>query len=345
MSCNAKRCLVIFWVSLAGATKCETQAAVKPLAPRAVIDLGGTWQVEQGGMERPPSDYGHAVPVPGLIDLALPAFSAVGQKSSQRQAFWYRRTFRVDRPIPKVALLKVHKAKYGIKVWLNGILVGQQLACFTPGYFDVQQALKGDDQENELVIRVGADRDALPQNMPTGWDFEKYLYLPGIYDAVELILTGRPFLRNVQVVPDLQNSQVRVVADIECGPQATEVVLTGKVMPWRGTEAVGEARITVAPENGTDRAELTVMIPDYEAWSPEHPFLYEVQLSTGADAARVRFGMRSFHFDRSTKRAHAERQALLPARQQRDVVSVLRGCGTRRSAVALGLGSPASPTS
>ena len=67
----------------------------------------------------------------------------------------------------------------------------------------MKQHLKGDGQENELVIRVGADRESLPTDVPSGWDFEKYLYIPGIYDSVELILTGEPYIDNVQTVPDV----------------------------------------------------------------------------------------------------------------------------------------------
>jgi hypothetical protein len=33
--------------------------------------------------------------------------------------------------------------------------------------------------------------------MPTGWDFEKYLFTPGIYDSVELILTSAPYIVKV----------------------------------------------------------------------------------------------------------------------------------------------------
>jgi hypothetical protein len=43
----------------------------------------------------------------------------VGKKSSLRQAFWYHRMFSVDGPVPVVAILKIHKARYGTKVYLN----------------------------------------------------------------------------------------------------------------------------------------------------------------------------------------------------------------------------------
>ena len=109
--------------------------------------------------------------------MATPAFAEVGHPSKLREAFWLRRTFRVDGPVPDVAMLKINKARYGTKVLLNGKLVGEHVGCFTPGYFDVKGQLKGDGQENELVVRLGAGREALPTDTPTGWDFEKWLYI------------------------------------------------------------------------------------------------------------------------------------------------------------------------
>ncbi|HOV77068.1 MAG TPA: hypothetical protein PLS24_03510, partial [Sedimentisphaerales bacterium] len=173
-------CVSMVWVGAAGARETE---------PRRVIQLDGTWQVAEGTMDSMPDRFDRKVQVPGLIDMARPAFEEVGVKSEKRQAFWYRRTFTLKGPIPEAAILKIHKARYGTKVWLNGRLVGEHLPCFTPALLDVKPHLKGQGRENILVVRVGADRVCLPKGQPTGWDFEKYLYIPGIYDSVELILS------------------------------------------------------------------------------------------------------------------------------------------------------------
>ena len=57
---------------------------------------------------------------------------------------------------------------------------GEHLPCFTPAYIDLRALLRGNGRENELVIRVGADLESLPDGMPTAWDFEKYLFIPDI---------------------------------------------------------------------------------------------------------------------------------------------------------------------
>jgi len=280
-------------------------AGSKPLPPRRVLDLGGTWQVEQGSMDSVPKQFSHTVVVPGLVDMAKPAFEEVGTKSDLRAAFWYRRTFTLDGPVPEVAILKIHKAKYGTKVLLNGRAVGEHLPCFTPALLDVKERLEGEGRENELVVRVGADRECLPEGMPGGWDFEKYLYIPGIYDSVELILTGAPSVAGVQTVPDIGAKTVRLVAEVEAAGQARDVAMTAEVVEAGTGNVVGSATApTVSLRPGERKAiDLTVPIEGCRLWSPEDPFLYEVKLSTGADAVRVRFGMRSFRFDPETKRA------------------------------------------
>ncbi|TWU42638.1 glycoside hydrolase family 2 protein [Novipirellula artificiosorum] len=274
-------------------------ASLKPSGPRQNVSLDGEWEVAQGTMSDRPESFDHAVPVPGLVDMAKPAFDKVGIKSDLREAFWYRQSFTIKGDIPAVSILKLHKAKYGSKIWVNGEMIAEHPPSFTPGYFDVKSVLKGGGQENEIVIRVGADRESLPQDRPNGWDFEKYRYIPGIYDSVELILTGKPYVRNVQVVPDIDARQVTIVAEIEADDPDVDV--SAEVTTASADEPVGTA--TASGLNDDGKVTMTIPIPNCHLWSPEDPFLYQVTIKTDGDAAKSRFGMRSFHFDPVTKRA------------------------------------------
>jgi len=278
-------------------------AASPAHAGRQVISLDGSWQVAGGGMESIPSRFDRTVPVPGLIDRASPAFQEAGVRSDLRRAFWYRRAFKVPDPLPEIAILKVRKAKFGTRVYLNGKPAGDHFPCFTPGHFDLRPHLRGGGQENILVIRVGAFPDALPPTVQWGHDFEKVRYLPGIYDSVELILCGAPRIGNIQTVPDPAGERVRVLAEIENTGGADRVRLSYREA--RGAREV--ARGSVSDEK-TGRfklvpLDLVIPLPGCRPWSPEDPFLYELELDTGGDRQAVRFGMRSFRFDRQTGRA------------------------------------------
>jgi len=222
---SRRKSVVMFSIVFAALLPMHQGAAAADTASRRVINLNGVWQVAEGTMDTVPSQFERTVPVPGLVDMAKPAFDEVGKKSAKRQAFWYRRTFAVERSIPDVAILKIHKACYGTKVWLNGEPVGEHLPCFTPALIDVKRRLKGTGQQNELVIRVGADRESRPTDVPSGWDFEKYLYIPGIYDSVELILSGEPFIANIQAVPDIDGCPRHGGYRDEGGPRRSPATL------------------------------------------------------------------------------------------------------------------------
>jgi len=244
--------------------------------------------------------------VPGLVDEARPPFAEVGVKSPRREAFWYRRTFQVKGEVPAVALLKVHKAAYGSRVFLNGVLLGEHLPSFTPGYFDAWPALRGNGAVNELVIRVGASREAVPPPVASGWDFEKARYIPGIFDSVELILSGTPNIVRVQVAPEITNQSIRVQVVVRnAGLASTSTQLRFGVREARSGKSAGEGSSEQITLDGSaeQTVEVRVAMQHCRLWSPEDLFLYELETTTGADTLRTRFGMREFRLDHETGRA------------------------------------------
>ena len=279
MKCEMPR-IAVFLVSVA------LTAGNVGAVERQVMRLDGTWQVAEGSLDTIPDEFPHCVPVPGLLDMAQPAFTDVGVESTQRQAFWYRREFKIEGDVPPVALLKIYKAKYGSKVLLNGIAVAEELACFTPVLINVREHLLGGGQTNKLIIRVGADRESMPPDVPSGWDFEKYLYIPGIYDSVDLILSGHPFIANVQTVPDIEEGQVRIVAEILTDRDMDGGPLVVSIATARGGEVVAQSTSKLGElTSGTiHRIDLTASIENCRLWSPEDPFLYRLTLSTRGDS-------------------------------------------------------------
>ena len=104
--------------------------------------------------------------MPGFADMAKPAFLAVGGNMPQnivweyrkvadplREAFWYRRTFNVETDLPDTAMLRVLKACYTTRVYINGQFAGDHYPSFTPGQFEIRRFLR--KGENTIVIRVG----------------------------------------------------------------------------------------------------------------------------------------------------------------------------------------------
>ncbi len=303
-------------------------------AQRTTVPLDGEWDIEDSiAADSAPTAWSHRAPVPGMANLARPAFPNVDQfdskevianrvrqgrlpasalvQSSQgiprqeRNYFWYRRTFTA--PARKqLAILRVNKAQFGTAVWLNGRKIGEHLNCFAAGIFDLTPAVNWTGP-NELTIRIGAHPAVIPEDIPVGTDFEKNRWTPGIYDSVSLILSDSLFIDSVQVAPRIQSSEAVIqtrVRNSSARPVAFN--LEHRITSWKdGQEAARSTprRIELAPGESKAVTE-TVAIPNARLWSPEHPFLYVLETTTGGDSLSTRFGMREFRFDTTTKRAY-----------------------------------------
>ncbi len=296
---NYLACLILLPLML---TSCE------PGSKRTIISLNGEWKIEEGSMEQMPDSYSHTVIVPGLVSLAKPGFINPGpkvqdrrsliQKDTLREAFWYCRTFMIEGKIPEVARLKISKAMFGTHVYVNGNDIGEHLPCFTPGWFDVKEALKPGG--NELVIRIGSARNSIPFSIPDGFDFEKDRYIPGIFDDVELHLSGTPLIVNVQAAPDIQNNRVRVRVKLE--GTKDEGNTTVKLTVAEAESGIQAGGITTNFSFGPDPEsqnylDVSIPVENYHLWSPEDPFLYNLTVETKGDQLSTRFGMREFYYD------------------------------------------------
>lgn len=294
-----------------------------------IVPLDGTWLVEDSvAPDVMPASFSHRVPVPGLTHQARPAFPNVdlyethefvftmkrygvlpatesceglGRTPQKRNFFWYARTFRAPAR-REHATLVVNKAQFGTAVWLNGSKLGEHAGCFTAGRFDATGAMHWSG-ENRLVIRIGAHPGAMPDWAFWGSDGEKGPWTPGIYDRVELRLADNPVIEDVQIAPRIASNEIVVQTRLKNFGAARTVEVGQQVSTWKGKHAVGQpARQPIQLAAGEEKiVTQTLPVPDAKLWSPENPFLYTLETGTSGDARTTRFGMREFHFDRTTR--------------------------------------------
>jgi hypothetical protein len=270
------------------------------LTKRQTLRLDGQWKITKTDGELPTGTFASTVPVPGLVDLAVPILDASGTLYPDGW-YWHQRTFELaDMDFEKIEL-KIFKAKYFTKVYINGKFAGENAYCFTPSYFDIKPYLLPAGQTNEIIIGVGC-QSQLPDTIPGGNDFEKIKYIPGIYDHVEITLSKKPYINNIQCVPDIVNEQLRVVAEIESG-HPDDLQLSYRVTEVVSGKTVASKKFCPKTTKEQDyvKVDFEIDMKGAKLWSPESPFLYELKLSTGADDQQVKFGMRSFRFDPEQK--------------------------------------------
>ena len=291
--------LFVMCISLFGLFSCGSSGGGDIFdSPQArSLSLNGTWQIAEGSMEAP-GDYRRTVQVPGFADQADPPFAEVGVRSERRDAFWYRREFMVPAAVGPVAILKIHKAKYGMQAWVNGEPVGSHLGAFTLAEVDVSDTVvRG--STNSIVVRVGADKSQVPATIPTGEDLEKELWFPGIWDDIALSFSGEQRIVRVKIEPDIESGRVTILTTIENhSSQSRRIALRQEVAEIGVGAGALSTSSSVLLSPGESTTSQTIAIENPHLWAPGDPFLYVLRTEirgdrTSEDRRETRFGMRS----------------------------------------------------
>lgn len=264
--------------------------------PRKKISLNGSWKLQPGEKESLPSKWDYRVQVPALVDCGEPKYNW-----QSYDYHWYRKTFRVDEFSQyQIAVLVIEQAMFGTEVWLNGKHIGGNIACYTSQEYICTDALSY-RQENELIVRVGS-REKLPLDSAVGKDQERETFTPGVWGDVYINLSGNPRIKLVQVIPHIVSHQAEVKITIEnyLAPKK-EVKIVGKILEKKSkikSSKIIASEVTVSA-NSNVSVTLLISIDYMHLWSPENPFLYEVEISIEdggklADQTFTTFGMREF---------------------------------------------------
>ncbi len=263
---------------------------------RNTFSLNGIWDITGGDEITIPSAYSSVVPVPAVVDMALPAYDW-----QSYNYHWYRTTFSIDSlSHTNIVFLKIEQSMFGTEVWLNGHHVGGSISCYTSHEYLLDEFLRRDGT-NELVVRVGA-KSKLPPESAVGRDQEKEIYTPGIWGDVSLICTGGARVKLVQVIPHIDTAVAEVRAWIENLEFKREALLvSARIFGKDSHEAISPICDTalLVEDHSTAQVIFHVPIDSVQLWSPDHPFLYEVELTVQEgkrelDVLRTTFGMREF---------------------------------------------------
>ena len=293
---------------------------------RTVISLNGEWSFDQTEQAFPPKKYTRKIPVPGLIHLATPRVSQYEKffkkptdpELTEQFNFldrdytpmynWYKKNIFIDKQLQESELtLTIKKSQYTTHVYVNGILAGFSMECYTPIDINITEAIRF-GQSNEILIMVG-DRAWLPSEAAGSTDKEKINYLPGIWDDVFIAATGKIKVDKALFLPSLAKKQITVKTRLRSYYPPQMIYGTSMNDSCRIEIAVKEhnsgklvATKTVrgiAKRDNMSYLETIIPLEKPEAWSPDSPFLYTGEINVYekdnlTDSYSVRFGMRDF---------------------------------------------------
>ena len=233
------------------------------------VNLNGLWDYAikpVGAME--PKTMDGKILVPFAVESSL---SGVQKGLTEKDELWYRRTFSVPAAWKgSNVLLNFGAVDWKADVFVNDILAGSHTGGFTPFSLDITPYLKAKGGQ-KLVVRVfdGTDKGYQPRGKqvltPNGiW----YTPVSGIWQTVWIEPVAKSHISGIKTIPNLDQKNIAVTV-------AAENCTTGDLVEVKILDK-GEL---VASATGLPGSPLRLCIAEPKLWSPDSPFLYDMEVS------------------------------------------------------------------
>ena len=247
------------------------------------INLNGTWTYEfdfsKSGLERSlfnSTGFASNITVPFCPESPL---SGVDHKDFI-DAMWYHRSINVPQNWDgKRIMLNFGGVDYKSTIYIDGREVFIHYGGSSSFAIDITKYVTP-GKANNLVVYV---EDDVRSQLQTGGKQSRRLYsysclytrVTGIWQTVWLEAVSKGGLKKCNITPDLDNSQFifePTFYDLDCGAQLRVRILDGKKEVFNQKTAASNS------------AMLAAKIKNVKTWSPESPFLYDIEF-TVTDAA------------------------------------------------------------
>ena len=249
------------------------------------MNLNGIWQFQPGasGDPFPTGSLSSKILVP------FPVESAISGVMKHYDRLWYKRSFSLPAEwAGNKILLHFGAVDYESEVFVNGQSVGVHTGGYDPFTFDITSQLIGSGPQ-QLVVRVydPTDLGGQPRGKQT-LHSGGIMYTPvtGIWQPVWLEPVPQTAIADLKMVPDIDNSTLKLTLATQ--GDANGLTIVAKVKD--GAKIVQTAK-------GDANSQLTISIPRQKLWSPDSPFLYDMQVKLVKDGLVIDsvgtyFGMR-----------------------------------------------------
>ncbi len=242
------------------------------------LNLNGYWDYAITKTEEIPTRFHGRILVPFSPESSL---SGVNRHVMPDDYLFYRTTFTLAKSFVKdIVLLNFGAVDCICDVFVNGIHVGNHVGGYNAFTIDITSALN--TEQNTLVVRVRDFTDTRHYTNGKQSTHRKGMwYTPqsGIWQTVWMESVPKQYIQSVKITPDYDNCAVIVEPQCNFDDNVTCIVM--------------ECNTEVVKADG--KGKIVIPMPaDFHAWTPNDPFLYDLQLISRRDKVSCYFGMRKF---------------------------------------------------
>ncbi len=242
------------------------------------VNLNGLWDYAVTAKHAAqPTNFEGQILVPFCIESAL---SGVKRKFTRDDRLWYSRRFTPPAlENGERLVLNFGAVDYETSVLVNGKEAGSHTGGYDAFSFDITDALQ--PGENHLVVSVLDDQSGPKGKQSVGaFDNPRFIFYTatsGIWQTVWLEKVPATHIKSLKITPDVDQGSISVTVNAVGG--------TAKVTVKDGDKTVSSA-------NGEAGQTIKIEVPDAKLWSPDSPFLYDLEIKLGTDEVTSYFGMR-----------------------------------------------------
>ena len=194
---------------------------------------------------------------------------------------YYHRSFNVSGDFLNAhTFIHFDAVDFECKIAINGITVGEHCGGYMPFCIEISDAIRPGENYIELAVTDPSDTSYhthAKQAIKRGGIW--YTPQSGIWQSVWLESVPEIYLKDVTIVPDIDNNKVNLKFDKSADVPVEVIVLDGEKV---FAQAICEGN------------EISIALSEYELWSPENPKLYDLAFKIGKDIVKSYFGMRKF---------------------------------------------------
>ena len=280
--------------------------------------LNGYWNYEITSEDKKPERIGKRILVPFSPESVL---SGVNRQLRPEEFLWYEREFYMEAdPVntscenidyknnppeknssekntpqriksQKSCILHFGAVDQSCEVYVNDIRVAEHTGGYLPFSVDITKEIN--PGSNRLLLKVTDASNTSyhsrgKQRLVNGGMW--YTAQSGIWQTVWYEWVPKQYITSIKITPNLKKEEITLKISMnhrnEEGNSLFQVVV----------KEDGKVKKSLS----TGQSEFTLKLADVIPWSPEQPFLYDLEISTGEDRIESYFAMRSFELHKDS---------------------------------------------
>lgn len=255
------------------------------------MNLNGVWQFQPGSGATQPVPQGN---LSRVILVPFAVESAISGVKEHHSRLWYRRKFTVPANWEgQRVMIHFGAVDYECEVYVNGTSLGIHQGGYDPFSYDITNSLTTSG-EQELTVRVFDPTDAggYPRGKQTLYPGGiMYTSVTGIWQTVWLEPVPETHINNIKIVPDIDASVLKLTVNTAGVPAGMSVTASVKI----GSQII-------QTKAGSANTEISIPVPNQKLWSPDEPFLYDLDVKLeksgiAIDSVGSYFGMRKISME------------------------------------------------